>query len=225
MSWIITNGLERVASQRSALDDRSTAVRCRCRWVPTRRKDKQNLEILLLICRIFLALAIAAYGWTGPRTSALADVVDPASNSPCRPAAHCAPAQSLSAFVDLFTYVAAIPQTVLVQGDTATTNWVRGHPRGGERSRATLDLRSRWAADPVGCAVAVGSVLTGVLAPAAKLLKLREYIRVLGGVYQAAKYLVVIGSAGDRTEAVAIAVGSLIAELSGIKGVGEKCFR
>jgi hypothetical protein len=132
----------------------------------------------------------------------------------------------LRAFVNLFTYVAAIPQTVLVQGDTAMNVWIREHPRGGEeRSRAALDLRSRGVADPVGCVVAVGSVLTGVLAPAAKLLKLREYIRVLGGAYQAAKYLVVVGSAGDQTEAVAIAVGSLVAELSGIKGVGEKCFR
>ncbi|MGQ0573715.1 MAG: hypothetical protein ACT4RN_05850 [Pseudonocardia sp.] len=102
-----------------------------------------------------------------------------------------------------------IPEGILRQGDGATNQWVRDHPRNGNYRRVSGS---------------VAAALAGVLVPAAKILKIRQLIKDLGGVIDASRLLIGAGTAAEKTEAIATAVGFLAAELLGIAGIRQYCF-
>lgn len=135
--------------------------------------------------------------------------------------ARCAPPESRAAFADFLTYVARIPDRVLRQGDAATNEWIRNNARGDQSRRASAGGAE---SDALGCIGAVGAILVGVLVPAAKLLKIKQLIKDLGGAISAARLLVGAGTVAEKTEAIATALGFLVAELIGIKGVRDNCF-
>jgi hypothetical protein len=135
--------------------------------------------------------------------------------------ARCAPPESRQSFEDLLLYISRIPDGVLRQGDAATNEWIRNNARGSNSHRLS-DQRTE--ADALGCIGSVGAILAGVLVPAAKLLKIKQLIKDLGGAFSAARLLVGAGTAAEKTEAIATALGFLVAELIGIKGVRDNCF-
>jgi hypothetical protein len=132
----------------------------------------------------------------------------------------CAPPETRGDWQDLFAYILQIPDDVLLKGDAATDQWVKANPRSGGGAQQA----SATEADAVKCVAAIGAILVGVLVPAAKLLKIKKLIKELGGAAQAARLLVGAGTAAEKTEAIAIALGSLVGELTGISGVAENCF-
>ncbi len=75
--------------------------------------------------------------------------------------------------------------------------------------------RSFW-----GCVGALGTLLVTTAVPAAKILKIKKYVRSLGGVTDAVRYLLGIKGAASGGEALK----NLILELSGIASVTDNCF-
>lgn len=75
--------------------------------------------------------------------------------------------------------------------------------------------RSFW-----GCVGALGTLLVTTAVPAAKILKIKKYVKSLGGVTDAVRYLLGIKGAASGGEALK----NLILELSGIASVADSCF-
>lgn len=122
-----------------------------------------------------------------------------------------------------------IPDEVLAQGDAATHSWLKANR--GEASAQSIGSVVRndggvstlgWG-DAAGCAAAIGGIALGVAVPAVKLLRIKKDIKAIGGVWESAKLLVGAGTAAEKGEAVVTALGSLVAELTGVAGVAEAC--
>ena len=75
--------------------------------------------------------------------------------------------------------------------------------------------RSFW-----GCVGALGTLLVTTALPAARILKIKKYVKSLGGVTDAVRYLLGIKGAASGGEALK----NLILELSGIASVTDNCF-
>ncbi len=69
------------------------------------------------------------------------------------------------------------------------------------------------------CSLAIGKLLVTNAIPAAKLLKIKKYIKELGGAWNAAKLLVGATSAGEKLQALK----KLISLITGYSNVKEKC--
>lgn len=152
------------------------------------------------------------------------NTLEAAPGTPCSPAAHCAPAQSSQALTRFFTYILNIPDTVLQQGDAATDQWIRSHPRGGGANAVVFHSPTPSAANPYRCTLAVGALLVTTALPALKILKLKRYIEAIGGVAQTVRLVIGATSAAEKSRAVLVALGGLIAELTGIATVNQYCF-
>ncbi|WP_232664812.1 hypothetical protein [Pseudonocardia sp. TRM90224] len=133
----------------------------------------------------------------------------------------CAPGEARAAFTRLLEDISRIPESVLRRGDKATNDWLR---RNSPASRAAFGPLPTRAGNVVGCIASVGAVLVSTLVPAAKLLKIKTLIKELGGVYDATRLLIGAGNAAEKAEALAITLGALVGELTGIKGILENCF-
>ncbi|MBU0279387.1 hypothetical protein [Gemella sp. zg-1178] len=71
-----------------------------------------------------------------------------------------------------------------------------------------------------GCVGSLGTLIVSTAVPAAKILKIKKYVKHLGGVTDAVRYLLGIKGA----ESGGAVLKSLILELSGIASVTESCF-
>ncbi|KAG7293522.1 hypothetical protein NEMBOFW57_003574 [Staphylotrichum longicolle] len=142
----------------------------------------------------------------------------------------------------LLAEIDEIPDEVLEQGDDALHKWLvdHGHRAGNEKLKrddsseeaaANLSLLERgelaarasiWKI--AKCVAAIVQLLATTAIPAAKLLRIKKYIKALGGTKQAVKLLL-----GATTKAEKLKVGgqvlvSLAAELLGISTVKNNCF-
>lgn len=142
----------------------------------------------------------------------------------------------------LLAEIDEIPDEVLEKGDDALHKWLvdHGHRAGNEKLKrddsseeaaANLSLLERgelaarasiWKI--AKCVAAIVQLLATTAIPAAKLLRIKKYIKALGGTKQAVKLLL-----GATTKAEKLKVGgqvlvSLAAELLGISTVKNNCF-
>ncbi|MDK8799382.1 hypothetical protein [Corynebacterium coyleae] len=113
--------------------------------------------------------------------------------------------------------IMSIPDEVLLQGDAATQTWVQQNLVTGTPGVTTY-------ASVLGCTGAITGMIAGNLVGAAKLLKIKRYIKELGGVAEAVRVMWGASFSYEKLQALGGAVGALAAELVGIAGVQEKCF-
>jgi hypothetical protein len=132
----------------------------------------------------------------------------------------------------LFAEIETIPDEILLAGDEVTNDWLIEH--GLRQSDAVIeeskrDVVVREAYDLVqlesrgfwGCVWAIGKAAI----PAAKLLKIKKYIKALGGVKKAVKKVLKAGKNYKK----AIKIGgptlwNLIKLLTGIDEIDKECF-
>ncbi|MBP3223195.1 MAG: hypothetical protein J6M18_04635 [Actinomycetaceae bacterium] len=112
-----------------------------------------------------------------------------------------------------FNLIESIPDEVLMQGDDALKKWT-------EEKHMTPTRASFWS-----CSIALASLVAGNLVAAGKLLRIKQYIKALGGVKKAV-YLMWKGSfRSEKLIKAGGALGALIAEITGVAAVKKACFK
>ena len=76
----------------------------------------------------------------------------------------------------------------------------------------------------MGCAGAIGFLIAGNIVGAAKLLRIKRKINVLGGVAEAVQVMKGVTFSYEKMKVAGGGLGSLAAELIGIADVKEECF-
>ncbi|KAG7291364.1 hypothetical protein NEMBOFW57_001380 [Staphylotrichum longicolle] len=133
-----------------------------------------------------------------------------------------------------------IPDEVLEKGDEALHQWLvaHGNRAGNEKlkrddaseaenlsilERGELAARaSIWKI--AKCVAAIVQLLGTTAVPAAKLLRIKKYIKALGGAKKAVKLLLGATTKAERLKAGGQALVSLASELLGISTVKKNCF-
>ncbi|CAK7202913.1 hypothetical protein SEUCBS139899_005640 [Sporothrix eucalyptigena] len=156
-------------------------------------------------------------------------------------------AVTLGSFLGLIDTISAVPDSVVAAGDDAVNSWLR--PIGSSAAsaiaapNALIASRSTEAADAadttavaaateavdgiikdVECAAAVAAAVAGDLLPAAKLLKAKKLIKVLGGVKKVAKLFLEFHK--NRDEAIkegGKTLLDLVEVLLGIDSIKKHC--
>jgi len=132
----------------------------------------------------------------------------------------------------LLSEIESIPDEVLLAGDEVTTDWliehglrqsdavIEGSKRGilvrEDNNLVQLESRGFW-----GCVKAIGSTAI----PATKLLKIKKYVKALGGVKKAVQMVLKAGK--NYKKAMKIGgktLWNLIKLLSGIDKIDKECF-
>ncbi|MGH3752026.1 MAG: hypothetical protein ACRDRP_04895 [Pseudonocardiaceae bacterium] len=115
-----------------------------------------------------------------------------------------------------------IPEKVIEDGDQAVQDWVRDrYPSVTENGSLARTIGPWQVAKCTGAVmVAIGSAAV----PAAKLLKLRRFIREVGGLRKAAELLIKVARGEEQLAEFGPVIGSLGAEILGIAAIRENCF-
>ncbi|KAK4169787.1 hypothetical protein QBC43DRAFT_283346 [Cladorrhinum sp. PSN259] len=140
----------------------------------------------------------------------------------------------------LFGEIEAIPDEVLEKGDEALHEWLVAN---GDRApdeklkRDTLDsdeslsifergeLAARASIWKIAkCVAAIVQLLATTAVPAAKLLRIKKYIKALGGTKEAVKLLLGATTKAEKLKAGGEILVNLSAELLGISSVKNNCF-
>jgi hypothetical protein len=133
-------------------------------------------------------------------------------------------AQSTIPLEVLFAEIDSIPDEILLAGDEATNDWLVEHGlrepdavvEESKRDLVALEDRGVW-----GCVWAIGKTAF----PAAKLLKIKKYIKALGGVKKSVQLILKAGKNYKK----AIKIGgktlwNLIKLISGFSDIEKECF-
>ncbi|KAL2126399.1 hypothetical protein VTI74DRAFT_977 [Chaetomium olivicolor] len=146
----------------------------------------------------------------------------------------------------LLSEIEEIPDEVLEKGDEALHKWLVDHGirAGGEKlkrdedagapseaelqnlsliERGELIARASWW-KIAKCVAAIVQLLATTAIPAAKLLRIKKYIKALGGTKQAVKLLLGATTKAEKLKAGGQALVALAAELLGISTVKNNCF-
>ena len=121
---------------------------------------------------------------------------------------------------DGLTVLMSIPDTVLLQGDAATQQWLQQNSAVSGSSSGVATM----AADFWGCSGSIVLALGGLALPAAKILKIKKLMNELGGVTEAVRMMWGASFSYEKMQAAGGALAALGAELLGIAGIKEKCF-
>lgn len=116
------------------------------------------------------------------------------------------------AFYELFSYYEKIPNSVLESGDEALAQWQKDNPMPKPRA-------SFW-----GCVGSLAWLIGSNVVGAGKIIKIKKYIKELGGVWEAVKLIWGAGFSYEKMKAAGGALAGLGAEILGIKGVKDQCF-
>lgn len=121
--------------------------------------------------------------------------------------------------VELLKIIDQIPEEVLMRGDAATRSWVElnlepGVPGPGE----IVPTASFWK-----CSGAILVTIGTTVFPAAKLLKIKRYMKALGGTTEAIKILWGASFSYEKLQAIGGTAAALGAELLGIAAIREAC--
>ncbi|MCP3028713.1 hypothetical protein [Halobacillus sp. A5] len=81
----------------------------------------------------------------------------------------------------------------------------------GDEASVIMQTQGWW-----GCSLAISQILVMNAIPIAKLVKIKQYVKALGGVKETAKLLVGATTPGEKTAA-------LVAELTGFTNVKKAC--
>lgn len=120
--------------------------------------------------------------------------------------------EKIQSFESLLEYYESIPEEVLLEGDDALEKWMSENPNAMLRASVT------------GC---VGSILWlfgSNVVGAAKILKIKQYMKSLGGVKEAVQLMWGASFSYEKMLAAGGALAGLGAELIGIDGLQQHCF-
>lgn len=144
----------------------------------------------------------------------------------------------------LFAEIERIPDSVLQQGDDALHKWLvdNGDRAADENLKRDVDgpfesedevlsilergeLVARASLWKIAkCVAAIVQLLATTAVPAAKLLRIKKYIKALGGTKQAVKLLLGATTKAEKLKAGGEILVNLAAELLGISTVKNNCF-
>ncbi|KAL1841750.1 hypothetical protein VTJ49DRAFT_6664 [Mycothermus thermophilus] len=144
----------------------------------------------------------------------------------------------------LFAELEEIPDEVLEAGDEALNLWLIEHGyRSNDTAKRDVDapanvfdaggdgetglvergeLEARKST--LGCIYAIGKLLVTTAVPAARILRIKKYIKALGGTKKAVKLLLKATSKKERLRIGGQALVDLAKELLGISAVKKACF-
>lgn len=121
---------------------------------------------------------------------------------------------------DGLDYIMSIPDEILLQGDEATQKWVEEHPA----TPATQEGQFVTYANKLACTGAILTMIAGNTIAAAKLLRIKRYIKALGGVKDAVQLMWGASFSEEKLLAAGGALGALAAELTGVAAIQSQCF-
>ncbi|KAK4184772.1 hypothetical protein QBC35DRAFT_39458 [Podospora australis] len=140
----------------------------------------------------------------------------------------------------LFAEIERIPDSVLEQGDEALHKWLVDHGDRAAGENLKRDIDNEEAALSIlergeviarasiwkiaKCVAAIVQLLATTAVPAAKLLRIKKYIKALGGTKQAVKLLLGATTKAEKLKAGGEILVNLAAELLGISTVKNNCF-
>ena len=129
----------------------------------------------------------------------------------------------------VFGAIMEIPDEVLEDGEDATDKWLIGHGyRPPHDKRDVLDLESRELAerdiwDVLKCVGGISAFLaTNTVAPL-KLLRVKRYIKSLGGIREAAELLLKASTRAERLEVGGEVLELLAGEILGTALIADNC--
>lgn len=161
------------------------------------------MKTLAKVCGAALAVIMSAGSVVGTAQASVTDTSDmPAVVN----------VDSAIGLNDLLEYMDSIPDAVLTHGDRATQAWMDSHPM-------AMDRRSF-----LGCAAAIAGTVASTAFPAAKILRIKKYIKELGGIREAISIMWGASFSAEKLKALSLAAGSLAAELTGISSIRSQCF-
>ncbi len=144
-----------------------------------------------------------------------------------------------SALDRLLAAIDDIPDEILEQGDEALHKWLveHGYREGNEKLKRDDDntdvlallTRGELAARAsiwkiAKCVASIVQLLATTAVPAAKLLRIKKYIKALGGTKDAVKLLLGATTKAEKLKVGGEALVALAAELLGISSVKSNCF-
>jgi hypothetical protein len=143
-----------------------------------------------------------------------------------------------SALDRLLAAIDDIPDDILEQGDEALHKWLveHGYREGNEKLKRDDDTdvlalltRGELAARAsiwkiAKCVASIVQLLATTAVPAAKLLRIKKYIKALGGTKDAVKLLLGATTKAEKLKVGGEALVALAAELLGISTVKNNCF-
>lgn len=119
----------------------------------------------------------------------------------------------------LLRVIDQIPEEVLLAGDQATQRWVSVNLL---HNAATPGKATTYKSF-LGCSGAILATIGTTVIPAAKLLKIKRYMKALGGTTQAIKLLWGASFSYEKLQALGGAAAALGAELLGITAIRQAC--
>ncbi|MFS0704343.1 hypothetical protein AB6N23_07460 [Cellulomonas sp. 179-A 9B4 NHS] len=127
----------------------------------------------------------------------------------------------------LLELIAAIPDSVLLQGDAAKNAWITERLVASGLSPVAVAELDGTGAVPDGfleCSGAILILIGTTAIPAAKLLRIKRLMDDLGGVTTAIRIMWGASFSHEKLKAVGAAAAALGAELLGIAAVKTACF-
>ncbi|CCC14054.1 hypothetical protein SMACR_08503 [Sordaria macrospora] len=153
-----------------------------------------------------------------------------------------------SSLDDLFNLLDSIPDSVLESGDEALNQWFIDNDLRDPSADLLLDTTPALEVDDLDlvgdetlvergvlvarasawkiakCVASIVQMIATTAVPAAKLLKIKKYIKALGGVKESVKLLLGATTKAEKLKAGGKALVYLSAELLGISSVKAACF-
>lgn len=126
----------------------------------------------------------------------------------------------------VFGVLEDIPDEVLEEGDDATDKWMVEHgyrPEHAKRDLSGRDLVDRGAYEIARCAAAIAAFIASNSIAAAKLLRIKKYVRALGGVRTAAELLLKATTVAERLQYGGEALALLAGEFFGTSLITNNC--
>jgi hypothetical protein len=126
----------------------------------------------------------------------------------------------------VFGALSETPDGVLEAGDEETDKWMVEHdyrPKHDKRDLSGRDPVDRGAYEVAKCAAAIAAFIASNSIAAAKLLRIKKYIRALGGVRTAAELLLKATTAAERLQCGGEALALLAGEFFGTSLITNNC--
>ena len=134
---------------------------------------------------------------------------------------------NLNTLTSAFDFIACIPDSVLNSGTDAVKSWAQQNGNryvpGSVNSSKLLLIRQSWIA--IGkCVLQIGLLLVEDGIPLARLRRLKELIKLIGGAKEVAKMLLKAKTLKQLYVIGGPYFKDLIEELTGLQGVISSCF-
>ncbi|MFI6055088.1 hypothetical protein ACIBCO_34000 [Streptomyces violascens] len=119
--------------------------------------------------------------------------------------------------MDALSVIEAMPDSVVAQGDKAVQAYLTQHlPKS-----ATVQAFGWWQATK--CVAAVTLAVASAAVPAAKILKLKAFIKKAGSVKEAAYLLIRVAKGEEKISELGATLGGLAGSILGIDSIKKQC--